>query len=187
MIDTAFDEPSPGLVTEFNPAESSSLSFIPGSSFNITYVDTTSVAGRLATDTVDMGNVHIDEQTFGLPVDVNIGNPADLQYSGVLALGFSSGSKATPGPVKTILESLTPYLNQPVFTVYLPSNAGGYYEFGSIDNAKYFGQLNYIPVNSSPGSWAVSVTSFAVPASPQLPRKGYPTYIGLSVFLFVAV
>ncbi|KAG0301078.1 hypothetical protein BGZ98_008626 [Dissophora globulifera] len=131
-------------------------------SYNITYGDGTWGAGPIVADQVAIGGLVIQNQQI-----------LDVTKS---ALDLSSYGKGIAGlvglmPTSPVLNAIPPLqtiygdklLDMNVFSVYLtPSlnqNQGGSFLFGGIDNTKFAGSLNQVPISTglgtSKGMWYV--------------------------------
>ena len=165
--------------TLFNPTKSLTFKEISDSSFNISFADGDSIEGPLGSDTVTIGGASIEQQTFGLSLDVRVEDALSQPYDGILALGFPFGSAFQPSGARTILENLTPSLAKPLFSAHLPRHVAGTFDFGDVDDSKYVGDMAFVPVNSSLGSWQVMATAMpSVNSTSRLAEEGRPTFIG---------
>ncbi|KAI1300712.1 Vacuolar protease A [Mortierella claussenii] len=124
-------------------------------SYNITYGDGTWGAGPIVADTVAIGGLVIQNQQI---LDVTK-SALDLSsygdgIAGLVGLMPSSPVTNAIPPLETIYKNKL--LDMNVFSVYLtPSlkaSQGGSFLFGGIDNTKFSGQLNYIPVSTGIGT-----------------------------------
>ncbi|KAG0302577.1 Vacuolar protease A [Linnemannia gamsii] len=129
-------------------------------SYNITYGDGTWGAGPIVADRVAIGGLVIQDQQI---LDVTQ-NALDLSSYGPGIAGLVGLMPTSPvlnaiPPLQTILKDKL--LDMNVFSVYLtPSlvaKQGGSFLFGGIDNTKFIGSLNQVPIASgfgtSKGMW----------------------------------
>ncbi|KAF9929184.1 Vacuolar protease A [Linnemannia zychae] len=129
-------------------------------SYNITYGDGTWGAGPIVADRVSIGGLVIQDQQI---LDVTQ-NALDLSAYGSHIAGLVGLMPTSPvlnavPPLQTILKDKL--LDMNVFSVYLtPSlveRQGGTFLFGGIDNTKFIGDLNYVPLatgfGTSKGMW----------------------------------
>ncbi|KAM9325265.1 pepsin A-like [Gastrophryne carolinensis] len=123
---------------------------------------TGSMTGILGYDTVQVGNLQITNQMFGLS-ESEPGN--FLTYSpfdGILGLAYPSiaSSQATPVFDNMWSQGLIPY---DYFSFYLSSQeqSGSFVLFGGTDNQYWSGNLNWIPL-SSESYWQITVDSISV-------------------------
>ncbi|EDW80653.1 uncharacterized protein Dwil_GK11645 [Drosophila willistoni] len=134
---------------------SASQSHVPnGRPFAIAY-GTGSLSGRLAEDTVTIGQMVVRNQTFGVaehePGDTFI----DTNFAGIVGLAFR---KIAEQHVTPLFQSMCDQklVDQCVFSFYLKRNgserSGGELLFGGTDSTKFTGQLTYVPL-SNPGYW----------------------------------
>ncbi|PGG96142.1 hypothetical protein AJ79_09708 [Helicocarpus griseus UAMH5409] len=146
----------------FDPARSSSFKPLEGSTFNITYGDSSFAHGGVGRDTIDIGGATVENQAFGLPTEVSASFADDDASDGLVGLAFSTLNTMRPEPQTTFFENIAPDLEEPVFTAQLKPQAPGSYEFGTIDPAKFSGNLTDIPVDSSRGHWEIQSSMFMV-------------------------
>ncbi|KAK3829049.1 MAG: aspartic peptidase domain-containing protein [Benniella sp.] len=131
-------------------------------SYNITYGDGTWGAGPIVADTVSIGGLVIQDQQI---LDVTV-SALDLSsygpgIAGLVGLMPSSPVLNAVPPLQNIYKSKL--LDMNVFSVYLTPSLthaeGGTFLFGGIDDTKYSGSLNYVPVSArlstSKGMWYI--------------------------------
>ena len=133
-----------------------------GSTFNITYGDSSSASGPVGVDTVDIGGSTVDQQAIGLPDVVSDSFVTDSASNGLVGLAFSKLNTIEPQQQKTFFDNVMADLSQPVFTAQLKGGEVGAYEFGRIDTTAFTGDLATVPVDSSRGFWEVASASAAV-------------------------
>lgn len=132
-------------------------------SYNITYGDGTWGAGPIVADTVSIGGLVVQNQQI-----------LDVTNSALDLSSYGAGVSGLVGlmPISPVLNAIPPLqtiyknklLDMNVFSVYLTSSLkssqGGSFLFGGIDNTKFKGNLNYVPVTSSlstnKGMWYVT-------------------------------
>ncbi|GMM31898.1 hypothetical protein DAMA08_046430 [Martiniozyma asiatica (nom. inval.)] len=153
--------------------------------FYLEYADGSSVSGFLVDDHFKIGQVVLDNATFG--VSDSIGNT-----NGFFGIGFQL-NQATyqngQGPLyDSILMKLknNGYINKVVYSIKAALGTGGSFLIGAYDRAAYTGQLTLLPLVSfdikndkvGTGPWFLSVTlsSFSLKnltdSSPELVAKG---------------
>ncbi|RFU28439.1 hypothetical protein B7463_g7872, partial [Scytalidium lignicola] len=148
--------------TVFDPQQSNTFQLMQGASFSISYGDGSDAAGAVGTDTVNIGGATVTSQAVEIATAVSASFVSDTASSGLVGLAFSSLNTVQPQQQKTFFDSILPDLEEPVFTADLRHNAVGAYEFGTIDNTKFTGELSWADVDSSSGFWQFSSSSFAV-------------------------
>lgn len=148
--------------TLYNPQKSNTYRHIENGEFRISYGDSSWATGRLASDTVSVGGATVQQQIFGLPIDVSAQLSSDTYSNGIVGIGFGIKNTFSPGPQKTFFENLAPSLDEPVLTARLRSDGVSEYEFGTIDHSKYTGQLVNISVNSANGYWQIDTPVYQV-------------------------
>lgn len=132
-----------------------------GRRFQITYMGGP-VSGYLAEDTLTFGGYEVKNQTFA-----QITNPLGLGasylgggYDGVFGLGFDEISAANiVTPFHNLIKQQGKALPEPVFAFYLGGEGAGPGELtvGGTDPSHYEGQLHWVPLEQSPGYWAVGL------------------------------
>lgn len=152
--------------TLFNPSKSKTWKKTEGSTYNITYGDSSYSWGPVGTDTVDIGGAEVEGQTIGLPSQVSSYFTQDIYSNGLVGLGFSSLSSVKPEPQKSFFENVADSLDEPVLTARLRSDGVGEYEFGYIDHSKYQGDLVNVTVDPSGGFWEFESKFFTVGDGP---------------------
>ncbi|XP_017101793.2 lysosomal aspartic protease [Drosophila bipectinata] len=134
---------------------SASASFVPdGRRFAIAY-GTGSLSGRLAKDTVSIGQLAVQNQTFGMAVHESRDTFTDTNFAGIVGLGFRSiaEEKITP-----LFENMCDQhlVDNCLFSFYLKRNGserkGGELLFGGVDATKFSGSLTYVPLTHA-GYW----------------------------------
>ncbi|XP_017145539.1 lysosomal aspartic protease [Drosophila miranda] len=134
---------------------SASSSHVPdGRRFAIAY-GTGSLSGRLAQDTVSVGRLVVQNQTFGMAIHEPGSTFVDTNFAGIVGLAFRSiaEQQATPLFQNMCDQGL---VNQCVFSFYLKRNGsaqqGGELLFGGIDASRFTAPLTYVPLTHA-GYW----------------------------------
>jgi hypothetical protein len=117
-----------------------------------------SVSGTLASDSVSIAGMKF-QMTFGI---ANITSD-DFKYfpiDGILGLSLQKGS--TPSFIETLVASKAVKSN--IFGISLnrasDGDNTGEINFGAVDNSKFTGSLNYLPVSAnSAGDWAIPMAN----------------------------
>jgi len=157
----------------YNHAQSPSSRVLEGSIFNCSYGDGSGVMGPVALDSVDIGGVTVSKQAVGMAALVTDEFVEDTGSSGLLGLAFSSLNRVRPEPQKTFFDNVMKDLEEPVFTADLRKVGVGSYEFGRVDDAKYSGNMTWVPVDTSSGFWQFTSDSFSINGGPpQKSREG---------------
>ncbi|KAM5129876.1 pepsin A-like [Mantella aurantiaca] len=144
----------------FNPKQSSTFQ-ATNTPVSIQY-GTGSMSGFLGYDTVQVGNLQITNQIFGLSQS----EPGSFLYyspfDGILGLAFPSmaSSQATPVFDNMWNQGL---IAQDLFSVYLSSQgqSGSFVLFGGIDTTYYSGNLNWVPL-AAETYWQITVDSISI-------------------------
>lgn len=160
--------------TAYDPTKSPTFKMIQGASFSISYGDGSGAAGNVGTDTVNIGGVSVENQAVEMATKVSSSFIQDTANNGLVGLAFSKLNTVQPQQQKTFFDNVLPSLAEPVFTADLRKNAVGAYEFGRIDQAKFTGQMAWIPVNTTQGFWEFTTSQFAVgngQAQPNTPAQ----------------
>lgn len=158
--------------TLYDPKKSTSLKMIQGATFSISYGDGSGAAGNVGTDTVNIGGATVTEQAIEMATAVSTSFVQDANNNGLVGLAFSKLNTVKPQAQKTFFDNVMPSLAMPVFTADLRKNAVGSYQFGAIDNTKFNGTMQWVPVNTTMGFWQFSSTKFAVGTG--APQAGNP-------------
>lgn len=161
-MNTLMQSPMPQGRTLYDPQNSTTYRPIGNGEFEISYGDSSRVSGALASDAVSIGGATVQQQTFGLAMEVSAQLMDDIYSNGIVGLGFGVMNTFIPGPQKTFFENLAPTLDEPVLTTKLRSDGVGEYEFGTLDHSKYSGPLVNISVNSANGYWQVDTPVYGV-------------------------
>jgi len=158
----------------FNSSKSSTFKNSSGSSWKISYGDSSSASGTVGTDNVSIGDITIKNQA------IELAKTMSAQFvqgagDGLLGLAWGSINTVTPTPVQTPVENMITQGDIPkasqLFTAKLgswrdasdPDQGAGFYTFGSIDSDTVNGQtISYTPVDNSQGFWMVDSTSATV-------------------------
>lgn len=160
--------------TVFDPSKSSTYKASSGSTWKISYGDSSSASGSVGTDNVDIGGLVIKNQSIELAKTLS----QQFQQGvgdGLLGLAFGSINTVSPNPVPTPVENMITQDDIPkdseLFTAHLGSvndanNADredSFYTFGYIDQDALGGQEPYYtPVDNSQGFWQFPSASATV-------------------------
>ncbi|KAM4703783.1 pepsin A-like [Rhinophrynus dorsalis] len=144
----------------FNPQQSSTFQ-ATNTPVSIQY-GTGSMTGFLGYDTLQVADIQITNQIFGLSES----EPGSFLYyspfDGILGLAFPSiaSSQATPVFDNMWNQGLIP---QDLFSFYLSSDAqsGSYVLFGGVDTSYYSGSLNWVPLTAE-SYWQITVDSISI-------------------------
>jgi len=162
--------------TIFNPKSSSTFKTQSGSSWQISYGDSSSASGTVGTDNVTIGGLTIKNQAIELAKTMS-SQFAQGAGDGLLGLAWGSINTVQPTQVQTPVENMITQQDIPstaeLFTVNLgswrdaqdPDKGASFYTFGYIDQdvVSASGQeISYTPVDNSQGFWQFSSTSATV-------------------------
>jgi hypothetical protein len=162
--------------TIFDPTKSSTFKTQKGSTWKISYGDSSSASGTVGTDNVSIGGLTIKNQA------VELANQMSDQFiqgagDGLLGLAWGSINTVTPKPVQTPVENMITEQDIPqtaeLFTVNLgswrdanePDGGKSFYTFGYIDEATVTAsgqEIAYTPIDNSQGFWMFDSTSATV-------------------------
>ncbi|PGH02346.1 hypothetical protein AJ80_08868 [Polytolypa hystricis UAMH7299] len=162
VFNTQLDEATNQGHGVFDPKKSTTFKDIEGGTFSIRYGDGSFASGTLGTDTVDIGGATVENQAFGLPNNVSSSFAADEASDGLVGLAFSRLSTMRPERQTTFFEKVAPFLEQPVLAAQLKSGAPGSYEFGTVDDAKFSGDMINVTVDTSRGFWEIPSSFFMI-------------------------
>lgn len=157
--------------------------------FTVSYADGTGASGFVARETVDVANVTVANQAFGVVTNSNITLVSEV--SGILGLGFSRQSE-----ISTRAANATPFfstlaqqgiLDYPVFGLSLTRNDTGTFTLGAIDvsvvqnlsQVIWNEVVSFSPVGTQTNTsgyffWAIRMSSFAVNGTQYTPQPTYP-------------
>ncbi|EMD90813.1 hypothetical protein COCC4DRAFT_68584 [Bipolaris maydis ATCC 48331] len=158
----------------FDPTKSSTFKRLEGSTWKISYGDSSSASGDVGTDVLDLGGIKIQNQAIELAKQLSQ-QFAQGNGSGLLGLAFDTINTVSPTPQKTPVDNIiaqNPGKPQ-LFTAYLGSwrdaneadKGESFYTFGYIepDVLNALGSNpNYTPVDSSQGFWQIESTSATI-------------------------
>ncbi|KAH8291801.1 hypothetical protein KR054_000743, partial [Drosophila jambulina] len=134
---------------------SASKSYIPdGRRFAIAY-GTGSLSGRLAQDTVAIGQLVVRNQTFGMAMHEPGSTFVDTNFAGIVGLGFRAIAEEQTTPLfENMCEQRL--VEECVFSFYLKRNGserkGGELLFGGVDATRFTGSLTFVPLTRA-GYW----------------------------------
>lgn len=157
--------------------------------FTVNYADGTGASGFVARETVEVANVTVANQAFGVVTSSNITLVSEV--SGILGLGFSRQSE-----ISARAASATPFfstlaqqgiLDYPIFGLSLTRNATGTFTLGAIDvsvvqnvsQVVWNEVVSFSPVSTQTNTsgyfyWAIRMSSFAVNGTQYTPQPTYP-------------
>ncbi|KAG1750754.1 acid protease [Suillus lakei] len=157
--------------------------------FSVSYADGTGASGFVARETVEVANVTVANQAFGVVTNSNITLVSEV--SGILGLGFSRQSE-----ISTRAANATPFfstlaqqgiLEYPIFGLSLTRNATGTFTLGAIDvsvvqnvsQVVWNEVVSFSPVGTQTNTsgyffWAIRMSSFAVNGTQYTPQPTYP-------------
>ncbi|KAF1986390.1 aspartic endopeptidase Pep1/aspergillopepsin F [Aulographum hederae CBS 113979] len=140
-----------------------------GSSWRISYGDSSGASGLVFTETVKVGEVTATRQAVEAATSISAAFVQDEANDGLLGLAFSDLNQVRPLPQKTFFDNVKESLEQPLFTVTLKKGAPGTYDFGWIDKSKYTGEITYVDVDSREGHWQFKTTELQIGDEPPIP------------------
>lgn len=116
----------------------------------------------MGSDTVDIGGATVEKQAIGLPTNVSASFAQDPDSDGLVGLAFSQLNTIKPQQQRTFFDNVAGELSEPIFTAQLRPGDPGTYEFGTIDESKFAGDLVDVPINASSGFWQFQSSMFRV-------------------------
>jgi len=149
---------------------------VKGSTWKISYGDSSSASGDVGTDNVNLGGLVVKNQSIELAKQMSA-QFVQGAGDGLLGLAFGSINTVTPKAVATPVENMITQQDIPqnaeLFTAKLgswrdanePDKGESFYTFGYIDQATVTasGQdIAYTPIDSSQGFWMFDSTSATV-------------------------
>ncbi|KAN0092782.1 hypothetical protein V8E55_003566 [Tylopilus felleus] len=163
--------------------------------FNVSYADGTSASGFVARESIEVSNVTVPSQAFGVVTNSNVTLVDDV--SGILGLGFPRLSEiyaVTPN-APPFLASLAQQgiLDYPIFGLRLTRNSTGTLALGAIDvsviqntsDIVWNEVVPFSPIGTQTNTsgymyWAIHMTGFAVNGTTLTPMPTYPGPTGNS-------
>lgn len=118
-------------------------------------------SGSVYSDTVTLGNLSIPDVIVESANTVSRSMITDQVLSGLLGLAFSQPSQVYP-EAPSFLDTFTPLLDAPLFTVDLHWHTNGLYEFGKIDSTKNTSEILYTPLVNGSKYWEFQFTGYNV-------------------------
>ena len=162
MFSSSLPSSEKGSHSTFDPSKSSTWKEYQGGDWTIQYGDGSGASGTVGFDTVNVGGATATGQAVELATSLSSAFVADENNDGLLGLAFSSINTIQPQAQKTFFDNIMDQLDEPLFTADLEDDAAGTYEFGSIDQSKYSGDIAYTPVDSSRGFWEFPSTAYSI-------------------------
>ena len=146
----------------YDPKKSTTFKSMPGSTFKISYGDSSGAAGNVGTDTVSVGTAIVPKQAIELATSVTDSFVKDKNSDGLMGLGFMSSNTISPKKQNTFFGNIAPTLKAPLFTANLKHSTAGSYQFGAVDLSQFVGTMKLTRVDASQGYWQFPSTTFAV-------------------------
>ncbi|KAK0108324.1 hypothetical protein ONS95_003139 [Cadophora gregata] len=160
----------------FDNTKSSTFKPTSGSSWKISYGDSSSASGTVGTDNIILGGLEVKGQSIELAKKISAQFASGVG-DGLLGLAFGAINTVKPKAVKTPVENMIAQQDIPesaeLFTAKLgswrdanePDKGQGFYTFGYIDKATVTAsgqEISYAPVDSSQGFWTIESASTIV-------------------------
>ncbi|KIK64725.1 hypothetical protein GYMLUDRAFT_399781 [Collybiopsis luxurians FD-317 M1] len=147
--------------SKYDPSASTSSQKQPGN-FSIHYGDQSTVSGSIYSDAVTIAGITSTDQHFAA-VD-NLSEAIEKgAFDGILGLAYSTISKLqSPNFFQTAISESA--VSSPQFSFYFAANngAGSELYLGGTNTDLYIGDIEYHPVNKTPGYWKISNASINV-------------------------
>ncbi|KAM9326654.1 pepsin A-like [Gastrophryne carolinensis] len=165
----------------FNPQQSSTFQ-VSNTPLSIQY-GSGSMTGTVGYDTVQVGNIQITNQAFGLSLTEPGPTFYHAPFDGILGLAYPSIACALVMPVFDNMwkQGLIP---QDLFSFYLSSQeeSGSFVLFGGTDSSYWSGSLNWVPLTAET-YWKITVDSVSV--NGQVIASSFPAIVdtGTSVMI----
>ncbi|XP_040111881.1 pregnancy-associated glycoprotein 2-like [Oryx dammah] len=121
-----------------------------------------SMNGVLGRDTIQIGNLVITNQIFGLSQNQSSGVLEQVPYDGILGLAYPDLAVQGTTPVFDNLKNHG-IISEPVFAFYLSSRPGNIsmVMFGGVDHTYHKGKLQWVPVTQA-RFWQVAMSSMTI-------------------------
>lgn len=150
-----------GNHTKWSPENSTTAVPINASTWSIQYGDQSYAYGTAWKETVTLGGLTIPNAVIESALDVSPSLAEDYILGGIFGLAVGLGSEVLPTH-PTVLDTLLPLLDRPLFTVDLRYHAQGTYTFGHIDATAHTGSIHYIPLVPGAQFWEINYNGFNV-------------------------
>ncbi|XP_069421782.1 pregnancy-associated glycoprotein 2-like [Ovis canadensis] len=121
-----------------------------------------SMKGVLGRDTIQIGDLVITNQIFGLSQNQSSGVLEQVPYDGILGLAYPNLAVRGTTPVFDNLKNHK-IISEPVFAFYLSSRPGNISTvmFGGVDHTYHKGKLQWVPVTQA-SFWQVAMSSMTI-------------------------
>lgn len=163
--------------TVYNSKKSSTFKNLNGSSWKISYGDSSSASGSVGTDNINIGGLTIKNQAIELAKTLSTQFEQGVG-DGLLGLAWGSINTVTPKQVDTPVENMISQddipKDQELFTCHLGSSKDtddadrkdSFYTFGYIDKPSLGGQdPYYVSIDNSQGFWQFPSTTVTIAGS----------------------
>lgn len=146
----------------YDPTKSPTAKLVQGATYTISYGDGSGSRGVLYRDNVTIGGLSVENQGVEVATAMSQSFTDDKANQGLLGLCFSKINAVKPTKEKTWFENVMPQLAEQVFTADLRKGTTGAYQMGFIDNTKFTGPMNWVPVNTSSGFWQFTTAGYSI-------------------------
>ncbi|KAK1834500.1 aspartic peptidase domain-containing protein [Podospora conica] len=150
-----------GNHTRWTPENSTTAVPINASTWSIQYGDQSYAYGTAWKETITLGGLTIPDAVVESALDVSPSLAEDPMLGGIFGLAPGLGSEVIPSH-PTVLDTLLPLLERPLFTADLRYHAHSTYTFGHIDPAAHKGAIHYIPLVPGAEFWEINYNGFNV-------------------------
>ncbi|CAG8458018.1 364_t:CDS:2, partial [Acaulospora morrowiae] len=160
----------------FDPSKSSTF-LSNNTEWIMTYAGGQSVSGIFGKDVVNIGGIHVIDQTIGLLVNSDI----DLTFDGIMGVGRSVDSDyGTLTPFDNMIAQQL--ISEPLYTarfVKVPDDDnGGEFIFGAIDYSKVLGDITYSPITEN-NHWQINCSGLYLGQESLTPGDNYTSFCAL--------
>ncbi|KAK0737311.1 aspartic peptidase domain-containing protein [Apiosordaria backusii] len=157
--ETKVEEPREDI---FVVEKSSTAKLLNGTTWMITYADSSYAWGHAFHDSIDIGGIPLHNAVVQSAVAVSHSLSADKDIDGIFGMAYKLHSQVIPKQ-PTVLETLQAHLDKPLFTADLKYRSDeGAYTFGYIDSDRHIDEIKYTALLPNSTFWEFNLTGVHV-------------------------
>ncbi|KAM0428646.1 hypothetical protein ACHAPT_007010 [Fusarium lateritium] len=140
---------------QYKPNMSKTSRRLRDATWDVAYVDGSHAHGIVYLDTVRMGGFELNNTAIQSAHIVASRFESNTHITGLMGLAKNLTSNVNP-QTPSLLDSLRPHLDSPVFTVDLRRNATGRFDFGRIDESRIKDNITWLSTREDSPHWDVT-------------------------------